>query len=174
MARNIEIKARVRDPGALRQRVTTVADRGPETLEQEDTFFRCAEGRLKLRQTPGGSGELIFYRRPDAAGPIESDYLVAAIELSGDLRQLLTRALGIRGSVRKCRDLFHAGRTRIHLDAVEGLGNFLELEVVLERKEPAAAGVQEAERLMEALGIRSDDLVPQAYIDLLDPDGSDR
>jgi predicted adenylyl cyclase CyaB len=69
--------------------------------------------------------------------------------------------------VRKQRTLFLAGRTRIHLDRVEGLGDFLELEVVLAEGEPADAGVREARALMHALGVESSQLVEGAYVDLL-------
>jgi adenylate cyclase class IV len=69
--------------------------------------------------------------------------------------------------VRKRRTLFLAGRTRIHLDRVEELGDFLELEVVLDESEPAEGGVEEAHRLMDALGIDLSRLVAGAYVDLL-------
>jgi predicted adenylyl cyclase CyaB len=69
--------------------------------------------------------------------------------------------------VRKQRRLFIVGRTRVHLDRVEGLGEFLELEVVLEEGEPAEAGMAEAHALMARLGIGTDQLVQGAYVDLL-------
>jgi predicted adenylyl cyclase CyaB len=76
-------------------------------------------------------------------------------------------AYGEAGRVRKQRTLFLAGRTRIHLDRVEGLGSFLELEVVLADDEPPAKGIAEAHRLMEQLGVASTQLVEGAYVDLL-------
>ena len=59
------------------------------------------------------------------------------------------------------------GRTRVHLDAVEGLGTFLELEVVLQEGEAVDAGVREARRLMRRLKIAEPALVPEAYVDLI-------
>ena len=70
--------------------------------------------------------------------------------------------------VRKTRHLYFVGRTRIHLDRVEGLGDFLELEVVLTEEDSIEGGEVEAHRLMEPLGVLSEDLVPDAYVDLLD------
>jgi predicted adenylyl cyclase CyaB len=87
------------------------------------------------------------------------------------LRDALTLAYGQAGRVRKHRTLFRVGRIRIHLDRVEGLGHFLELEVVLAGGEPAEAGVREARELMERLGIRPSQLIEGAYVDLLGPQG---
>jgi predicted adenylyl cyclase CyaB len=74
----------------------------------------------------------------------------------------------VRGRVVKRRELVIVGRTRVHLDEVEGLGAFVELEVVLGEGEPVDAGTREAHELMDRLGIPRDSLVPGAYIDLLE------
>jgi hypothetical protein len=83
------------------------------------------------------------------------------------VRDVLATAYGIIGVVRKRRTVRMVDRTRVHLDEVEGLGTFVELEVVLGDGEPAESGVVEARRLMAALGIQEDQLVSRAYIDLL-------
>jgi predicted adenylyl cyclase CyaB len=167
MPRNIEIKARIDSVESILPRVVQLADSGPTLIVQDDTFFRCETGRLKLRTFPNGGGELIFYRRPDAGSPKESFYLRAPVPAPEPLRDALTHAYGLAGRVRKERSLYHAGRTRIHLDRVEGLGHFLELEVVLSESEPMERGIREAEELMQRLGIAPSQLVPGAYVDLL-------
>ena len=167
MARNIEIKARVSDLPALRRRVESMADRGPTLIEQEDTFFHCPSGRLKLRCFSDGEGELIFYQRPDADGPRESQYFISATPDSKSLTTVLTHAYGVRGVVCKRRMLFWIGQTRIHLDEVEDLGTFLELEVVLEEHQSTTDGIEIARKLMNDLDVTESALVPQAYIDLL-------
>ena len=63
--------------------------------------------------------------------------------------------------------MYLVGRTRVHLDRVEGLGHFLELEVVRREGEPSEPGVAEADRLMARLGISADQLIAGAYVDLL-------
>ncbi|MEJ2147440.1 MAG: class IV adenylate cyclase, partial [Acidobacteriota bacterium] len=131
MARNVEIKARVADPRELESRVREIADKGPFDLAQDDTFFACAHGRLKLRELASERGELIFYLREDKAGPRISEYSIVPTSRPAELRLALSDALGVIGRVRKRRRLYLAGNTRIHLDEVEGLGSFLELEVVL-------------------------------------------
>lgn len=167
MARNIEIKARLAGIPELLPRVAALATGGPEEIDQDDTFFRCAGGRLKLRTFADDRGELIFYRRADRQGPKESSYLIAPTAAPGALRELLARSNGEAGRVVKHRTVYLAGRTRVHLDRVEGLGDFLELEVVLRDDEDAAAGVAVAHVLMDRLGVRADQLVEGAYVDLL-------
>ena len=167
MARNIEIKARLTDLAATRALVAAAADRGPELLAQTDTFFQVPGARLKVRECSGRPAELIYYRRPDTPGPSESQWAKIAVPDADALRELLASALGIRGQVVKRRTLFWVGRTRVHLDEVRDLGDFLELEVVLRDGEELGVGTQEAHRLLRLFGIPDDALVPEAYVDLL-------
>ena len=153
MPRNIEIKARLADFAATRGLVAAAADRGPELLAQTDTFFTVPSGRLKLREFSDRPAELIFYRRPDTPGPSESQWAKVAVPNADALRELLAGALGVRGQVMKQRTLFFVGRTRVHLDEVRDLGDFLELEVVLADGEELGAGTQEAHRLLRLFGI---------------------
>jgi predicted adenylyl cyclase CyaB len=167
VARNIEIKAHIASVDALIERVAELADQGPTEIHQDDTFFECRSGRLKLRAFGNGEGELIFYRRTDEHGPKESFYVRTPTASPDSLRETLTLAYGQAGRVRKRRTLFLTGRTRIHLDIVENLGHFLELEVVLNETESNAAGVREAEELMQRLGVKPSQLIDRAYVDLL-------
>ena len=168
MARNVEIKARIESVAALAPHAAALADQGPTEIVQDDTFFACASGRLKLRAFSATSGQLIFYQRPDRAGPKESFFLISPTSSPDTLREALTLAYGQAGRVRKHRTLYLAGRTRIHLDRVETLGDFLELEVVMADGEPAEAGVTVAHDLLAKLGIAQDQLIDRAYVDLLD------
>ncbi len=167
MARNTEIKARIESIAALAPRAAAIATDGPRDIVQDDTFFVCDRGRLKLRAFPSGDGELIFYVRADRHGPKESFYLISRTADASALREVLTHAYGQGGRVRKRRTLYLVGRTRIHLDDVEGLGAYLELEVVLEDGDTSAAGVAEAHNVMRALGVEASQLVEGAYVDLL-------
>ncbi|MFL6695687.1 MAG: class IV adenylate cyclase [Vitreoscilla sp.] len=167
MARNVEIKARVADMDALRARAAAIADSGPVQIPQDDTFFGCDNGRLKLRVFENGHGELIFYRRPDAGGPKVSFYVLSPTTSPDTLREALTLANGQQGRVVKHRTLFLVGRTRVHLDRVQGLGDFMELEVVLGEDESVDDGVREAHELMARLRVPAECLVQGAYHDLL-------
>lgn len=167
MARNIEIKARIPSVEALTHTTAAIACAGPTEITQDDTFFRCDTGRLKLRVFSAESGELIFYRRANQHGPKESFYVRSPTSAPATLRDALSMAYGQVGRVRKHRTLFLVGRTRVHLDRVEGLGHFLELEVVLADGEPAEAGSREAEALMQRLGVERSQLIEGAYVDLV-------
>jgi adenylate cyclase class IV len=173
LRRNIEIKARIASADVWVPKIAALAREGPIDIEQDDTFFRCDCGRLKLRTFADGTGELIYYRRADEYGPKESFYQRSPTSAPDSLRECLTLAYGQVGRVRKHRKLFLLGRTRVHLDEVENLGDFLELEVVLADDEPAEAGVREARELMESLDIKPHQLIDEAYVDLLTRRGAD-
>jgi predicted adenylyl cyclase CyaB len=165
---NIEIKARLRDPEAVRARAEALSDTPVQIIPQEDTFFNVPRGRLKLRELAPDRGQLVYYERPDVAGPKRSDYILAATTEPSALKAALTAALGVRGVVRKRRCLYLAGQTRIHLDEVEDLGTFVELEVVLRPGQTDAEGQAIADGLLAKLGVQEDDLLEGAYMDLIE------
>ena len=167
MARNIEIKARIENAHQFKQRLHEMTPQPAEIILQTDTFFNVAEGRLKLRDFRDGSAELIFYHRSNATEPTCSSYWRSSCEPDSML-ELLTRAHGIRGVVKKRRELYLLEQTRIHFDEVDGLGTFCELEVVLEDQQTESAGQSVARELMQSLMISDDDLVDGAYVDLLE------
>ena len=113
------------------------------------------------------NGELIYYDRPDTEDPAESNYVLFPTKEIKTVTEILTRSLGILGVVRKRRILYLTGQTRIHLDDVEGLGTFVELEVVLQEGQTGEDGVQIAREVMGQLQIPDKDLIKNAYIDLL-------
>lgn len=168
MNRNVEIKARVDRPGEMLRLVKTIADSGPEILNQEDIFFHCPTGRLKLRTINGTQSQLIFYARTDQTGPKTSNYALLQVPDPAAMQRILEMAYGSSGVVRKRRTLFLVGPTRIHLDEVEGLGNFIEFEVVLAPGGSVEQGVQIARELMEKLHIDESSLIAGAYVDLQD------
>ena len=167
MASNIEIKAQANDFTGQRERAEAMSDVPGEAFLQEDVFFNVTKGRLKLRILGDHSGTLIFYQRDDSSGPRWSHYLVSKTHEPEALKNVLSSSLGVRGVVRKHRTVYKVGRTRIHFDRVEGLGDFVELECVMDSstgEEEASHGVR---NLMDILGIRESDLIGEAYIDLL-------
>jgi adenylate cyclase class IV len=167
LARNVEIKARIAGIEALLPRARALADGDAQPLVQDDTFFRVPRGRLKLREFGDGSAELIQYQRADTTQPKLSDYVRTPVPQPSAMREALDRALGTIGRVRKQRLLLMVGATRIHLDRVEQLGEFIELEVVLRDDQHERDGVRIADRLMHELGLATAPRIAGAYLDLL-------
>jgi predicted adenylyl cyclase CyaB len=170
MARNIEIKARAREFDRLREQAATLATEAPLFYRQQDFFYDVPRGRLKLRRFEDGTpAELIFYQRDDRDGPKASYYTRSPVTNPDAMHSLLATALTTRGIVTKERHVYLVGRTRIHLDRVDGLGDFIELEVVL-GPDDEAGGEAEAHDVFAKLGVAQDDLVAVAYVDLLNAD----
>jgi predicted adenylyl cyclase CyaB len=168
MPANIEIKARVHDFVALQHKVEHLSDAPCQVIPQEDTFFNCPHGRIKLRELSPQYGQLVYYLRKDAAGPKHSDYKIFETDNPTELKLILAQAYGMRGVVSKVRYLYMVGQTRIHLDDVLGLGKFIELEVVLRPDQTDEQGQAIALDLMRKLSIQETDLIEGAYLDLIE------
>jgi adenylate cyclase class IV len=168
MPRNVEVKIRVDDLAAIRARALALGAEDRGLLGQVDTYFGTpgAGARLKLREHRPGRSELIAYLRPDAAGFRTSDFHVVPVDDPARLREALSHALGVVRQVAKTRHLLLLGRTRIHLDRVEGLGDFLELEVVLKEDDAVTGGELEAEEILARLALGARPRIAGSYVDL--------
>ena len=137
-------------------------------LEQRDTYFHAVNGRLKLREIAGATAELIAYDRADLSGPKVSQYRVVPVLDPAALAHALADALGVRAVVTKRRRLVLWENVRIHLDEVEKLGRFVELEAVAASSGGLEAERLKVERLRRTLGIHDDRLlVARGYAELL-------
>ncbi|XP_019869600.1 uncharacterized protein LOC109598189 [Aethina tumida] len=167
--RNVEIKARVKNISKIINIARTLSGKQEQIIKQHDTFYNCNHGRLKLRKFESGEGELIFYDRPDSEGPKLSCYDKSDIPASTteSLHLVLDSALGSKGVVKKTRLLFMVGQTRVHIDSVENLGDFMELEVMLNPGQSVEEGEKIANDLREKLGVEKEDLLSGAYTDML-------
>jgi adenylate cyclase class 2 len=133
---------------------------------QTDTYFRVEHGRLKLREGEVENA-LIFYEREDQAGPKESRFLLYPTRPGTPLKAVLARALGVRVVVDKRRDIFLIDNVRFHLDTVEGLGSFVEIEAGGEGEAADLELITQCNYYLEAMGIEEEDLVTVSYGDLL-------
>src|SRR5262249_27966489 len=147
MNRNMELKARCADLEAARRKAQVAGAEPRGLLLQTDTYFRCTAGRLKLREIEGEGAELIGYHRTDEACRRLCPYARVPISDPAAMKQLLVDSLGLRGVLKKRRELWMWRHVRIHLDDVHGLGTFLELEAVL----PAEATIEDGERVLAEL-----------------------
>jgi len=166
---NIELKAVDADPAATERACRELGALHAGTLAQRDTYFAVSHGLLKLREdTEAGAGELIFYLRAREAGLRSSSYWRAPASDPAALRDLLTAAHGVLGVVAKRRRLYLHRGVRIHLDEVEGLGSFIELESVLAvagRESPAEA--RALAEVVAALGLAGRETIAGGYLELL-------
>ncbi|XP_063164809.1 adenylate cyclase CyaB-like [Candoia aspera] len=167
MPANVEIKARVQDLAQLISRVEQLSGSHGCVLLQTDTFFPVPHGRLKVRDLRDGRGQLVFYDRPNTRAPKLSCFTISPTDDPRGLVAVLSQALGEQGVVKKERHLYMVGQTRVHVDHVEGLGDFVELEVMLQEHQSLREGEEVAQQLMCKLGIEETDLISGAYLDLL-------
>jgi predicted adenylyl cyclase CyaB len=167
MSANVEVKAILRNRAAAEAIAARLSERRRQRIRHEDIFFHSDGARLKLRILGPKRGELIRYERSDVAGIRSSHYVIARTSDPESLREILSHTLGITGVVRKTRTLYKVGQTRIHIDRVEGLGDFLELEVVLRPGQSEMEGTAIAREILSNFMIEEDQLVAAAYVDLL-------
>jgi adenylate cyclase, class 2 len=162
-----EIKARCSNQPAIRQILRARDARCIGTDRQKDTYFRVPSGRLKLRE---GTIEraLIHYLREDRAGPKRSDVLMQAIEPGSPLGEILSRALGVLAVVEKEREIYYIGNVKFHLDRVDGLGEFIEIEAIGEQSGTELAELEsQCRAFCELFGISEADLVVHSYADMV-------
>jgi adenylate cyclase, class 2 len=166
--KNIELKIKVKDFKKIEKSLRLEGAEYYGILDQKDTYFNCTKGRLKLREINNKNFELIFYVRPDQAINKLSDYLVMSVAKARlkETKDFLTLSMGVKVVVSKHRKLWRIKNTRIHLDKVKGLGNFLELETVLtdiSKKE----GLKEYRKIYEILDLKGYKKINNSYSDLL-------
>jgi predicted adenylyl cyclase CyaB len=164
---NVEIKAVVRDWKRAHRTARELSGSAAVELKQVDVFFRSPKARLKLRTLAADQGELILYDRPNLPSAKISRYIIARTKEPQKMVEILSSTFGVIGTVRKTRFLYLVGQTRIHLDQVDGLGRFLEFEVVLRRGQTEADGCRIAGDLMRKFGIAPDQLLARSYLEML-------
>jgi adenylate cyclase class IV len=165
--RNLELKAHDIDPEQSLDACKRLGAEDRGTLLQKDTYFDVPKGRLKLRRE-GNTAHLIAYERPDSPGQRESRYRIVEIDDPVGLEEALAGVLGVTVVVSKERRLFLFGSVRIHLDRVDGLGNFIELEGVAATEEVDLSRFEDLlTGLRDSLDIGESDLIGESYCDLI-------
>jgi adenylate cyclase class IV len=165
MARNVEIKAPLDDLDAARVVLAGLGARPAGTIEQVDRYYELDGGRrVKLRTVPGRPAELISYRRPEDTGVRGSDYEVTPVRDGDTCTVPKTHPLVI---VRKRRELHLIDNVRVHLDRVDGLGTFLELEAVIDAGHDEATCRRQVAAITSALGLGESSLIRASYAELL-------
>jgi len=168
--KNIEIKVRVSDRAKMLQYITQLGAESKGVLRQTDTYFNVPSGRLKMREERSRDfADIIFYNRPNKKTSRLSEYDIIEIQKSGikGIKKLLSNALSSSVIVKKVRRLYMYQHTRVHLDHVNGLGDFLELETVVKGGQKMIDALKEHRRVVRALGLESCEKIPFSYSDLL-------
>jgi predicted adenylyl cyclase CyaB len=160
----IEIKARLPSLGPARRKILSMGASTDGTFTQVDTYYNSTAGRLKLREVDGEpTSKLIHYDREDTPDPKRSDVTIHETEEPRSLKTILERALGVKVTVTKTREIYRHQGTQIHLDKVEDLGTFIEFERPITDLPRDREILQ---KLMQKLNIKAEDLITGSYSDL--------
>jgi adenylate cyclase, class 2 len=163
---NIEIKARTKNPVLIREILLEHHAEFKGTDDQTDTYFKVNTGRLKLRQG-NIENNLIYYRRNDQAGPKQSDFRLTPVHNSEGLLQVLSEALDVLTVVKKKREIYFIDNVKFHIDELNGLGWFVEIEAGnIHSDVPVKKLNEQCNYYMNLLGIKEEDLVSDSYSDI--------
>jgi len=163
---NIEIKARCNDLETIQKILKSGNAEFKGTDRQIDSYFKVNSGRLKLRE---GNIEnaLIHYNREDKVEAKESDVLLYKSSKNSLLKELLVRALGLLVTVDKQREIYFIGNVKFHLDKVEDLGEFVEIEAIGSEDTDKDDLMKQCKFYLNLFNITKDDLIPVSYSDML-------
>ena len=167
--RNVEFKAELRDMQIARAVARSIKAQRVDLITQEDTYYRVFNGRLKKRVASTEAGtepvEYIRYEREDRLTPKVSSFQIMSED---EFRERFgSEPLPEWVTVRKQREIYLAGPTRIHLDTVDTLGNFLEFESIVSPKHNVARAHEALSTLRAAFGPALGEPISGSYADLI-------
>jgi predicted adenylyl cyclase CyaB len=164
---NVEIKAGLAEPDKVRSVLKEGGARFVGTDHQTDTYFNVVNGRLKLREGEIENA-LIYYKRENKPGPKKSDVKLYKSKPDSGLKSLLEESLGILAVVDKIREIYFIGNVKFHIDTVEQLGSFVEIEAIDENGDIGEAKLlKQCENYLYLFGISDKDLISVSYSDLI-------
>jgi len=161
---NLELKTKIPDRTKILTRINRMGATYQDKMNQLDYYLRIGENKEKIREINKKIVEYIIYRRPEKKGVKDSDYTIKRIffkQKNDLLKQKHPLCI-----VNKIRQLWMYGNTRIHLDSVSGLGDYLELETVL-KDISNNEGLKEFNKIVKLLGIKTREAEPSSYSDLI-------
>ncbi len=165
MSRNLEIKAKIEDTALAEKIAVEIGANLKDDFVQIDTYFNIQDGRLKLREFDSGEAELIFYRRDENETQRWSDYEIVQVVEVEKLKNLLSKAFGVKIVVEKRRKVYLYKNARIHIDSVKWLGNFIEFEVVYNGDEKQVSDLMQF--LIKKFNLEREEFIKVSYSDLL-------
>ena len=164
---NVEIKASCSNPEFIRNYLFTKNAKFIGTDRQIDTYFNVTNGRLKLREGVI-ENNLIFYERNNQPGPKSSFFNLIKISDPNGLKEVLKNSIGIKMIVTKKREIYYIGNIKFHIDEVEELGSFIEIEAGNILADLTGTELSEqCNFYMKEFGINNNDLIAESYSDML-------
>lgn len=164
---NVEIKARSQNPAEIHALLAAQQAEFLGTDKQTDTYFKVDKGRLKLRQ---GNIEnaLIHYFRNNQAGPKRSDVSLYKTESGAELKDVLQQALPVLAVVTKRRSIYFIENVKFHVDEVENLGSFVEIEAIDRDGDIGEEKLREqCQYYLDLFKIKGEDLIEVSYSDMM-------
>ena len=164
---NIEIKAKSNNHEKIREFLTSHDADFQGIDRQIDTYFKVNNGRLKLRE---GNIEnyLIYYEREDKGGPKQSNVTLFKSTPESSLKSILVNANGILTIVDKKREIYFIDNVKFHIDTVQELGTFIEIEAIdKEGNIGREKLLEQCNRYLELFEVPESDLISVSYSDLL-------
>jgi len=164
---NIEIKARCADLQRIRELLLAKSAEFRGVDQQVDTYFQTPRGRLKLREGQLENA-LVYYEREDQKEPKQSNVFLVPLSPHSGLKEILSRVLGVLVVVEKQREIYFIENVKFHVDRVEGLGSFIEIEAIdLDNSLGKEKLLQQCQEFLALFTIAPPDLIAVSYSDLL-------
>ena len=162
-----EIKAKCKNIAQIRNKLQSKGAWLRGIDHQVDTYFKVNSGRLKLREGEI-ENNLIHYHRENQAGPKQSQVTLFQSQPKSNLKEILRNALGVLAVVDKQREIYFIENVKFHLDEVQNLGSFVEIEAI---DKSGALGeaklLEQCYYYLELLGIQETELISVSYSDLV-------
>ncbi|MFX1285814.1 MAG: class IV adenylate cyclase [Promethearchaeota archaeon] len=167
--RNIEFKAKCSNTGKIKKILISRNADYKGTDYQVDTYFKVNSGRMKIRE---GTIEnaLIYYERIDTRKPKQSNVSLFPLNSnsSSSLKEILTKSLGVLVIVEKKRAIYYIENVKFHVDTIENLGSFIEVEAI---DHEGIIGIEKLQEqchfYLELIGVSEEDLISSSYSDLV-------
>ena len=164
---NVEVKARCSDPDRVREILKSMNATFQGTDHQIDTYFKVPKGHLKMRKG-NIENNLIYYERTIySSGPKQADVILCK-NPTPEFIEILDRFFGVLVVVDKTREIYWIGNVKFHIDWVEKLGSFVEIEAIDYEgtigKEKLA---EQCSHFIQLLNLNPDNFIAVSYSALL-------
>ncbi|WP_445474303.1 class IV adenylate cyclase [Methanococcoides methylutens] len=166
----IEIKVRA-GHGPVRDRILEMGALKVRTEDHLDVYYNAphrdfaeTDEALRLRSVNGGTRMTYKGRKLDSVSKTREEF---ETPVDGTAAKGILLSLGFfeSGIVKKTRDIYRYGDITICLDSVEGLGEFVEVELV------ADSDIDSHRELLfeflESIGIKKEDSIRTSYLEMV-------